>query len=110
MCELQGFCDALGITYDYNGYTKNVSMIYRGKYNIAAALGADTVTADECTVDVDEKFYAEGNKVMMPLDTVCYIYNINIDKSDLSHITVEEKPLAQEENIVQVAVKAHLVN
>lgn len=98
MCELQGFCDALGITYDYNGYTKNVSMIYRGKYNIDAALGADTVTADECTVDVDEKFYAEGNKVMMPLDTVCYIYNINIDKSDLSHITVEEKPLAQEEN------------
>ena len=98
MCELQGFCDALGITYDYNGDTKNVNMVYRSKYSIDAVLGADTVIADECTVDVDEKFYAKGNRIMMPLDSVCYIYNINIDKSDLSHIKVEEKPVAQKEN------------
>lgn len=98
MCELQGFCDAIGITYDYNGYTKTVSMRYRNKYDITAELGADTVNADECIVDVDEKFYAVSNKIMMPLDTVCYIYNINIDKSDLSHITVEEKPLEQKDD------------
>ena len=98
MCELQGFCDALGITYDYNGYTKNVNMVYRSKYSIDAVLGADTVIADECTVDVDERFYAKGNRIMMPLDSGCYIYNINIDKSDLSHIKVEEKPVAQKEN------------
>lgn len=92
MCELEPVFDALGIAYSYNGITQTISCFKDRKYALDAVMGEDTCVADLCTVDLDAPFRRMGNKTIMPLDSVCYIYNILIDRSDLSKVVLSEKP------------------
>ena len=98
MCELKPVFDAIGIQYDYNGITETVKSKYRNKYAMEAKMGKNTVDFDDVIVDTEAAFYMDENRIIMPLDTVCYGYNIQIERSNLSHIVLSEKPIPEVED------------
>lgn len=92
MCELEPVFDALGIEYNYNGIKNTISCFKDKKYTLNAVMGESTCEADLCIVELDAPFERKGNKTIMPLDSVCYIYNILIDRSNLSKVVLSKKP------------------
>ena len=92
MCELSTVFDAIGIPYEYNAVSENVKAKYRNTYEFEAKIGDNTLIFDEVKVEAGAPLRKDGNKIIMPLDTICYGYNILIDRSDLSHIVLSEKP------------------
>ena len=96
MCELEPVFDALGYDYSYNGVTETISCKKEKKYSLNAVMGEDTCEADLCIVELDAPFERKGNRTLMPLDSVCYIYNIVIDRSDLSRVVLSEKEKEEE--------------
>ena len=92
MCELEPVFDALGIEYSYNGVTETISCFKDKKYTLSAVMGEKYCEADLCKVELAEPFNRIGNRTIMPLDSVCYVYNIILDRSDLSKVVISEKP------------------
>lgn len=90
MCELQGVFDAIGITYEYLGVSETLNASYRGD-NMVVKMGEKSMKVHRVPIELTEPFYRDGNKIMMPLDTVAYCFNLIVDRSDLSHITISEK-------------------
>ena len=90
MCELQGVFDAIGITYEYLGVSETLNASYRGD-NMVVKMGEKSMKVHRVPIELTEPFYRDGNKIMMPLDTVAYCFNLIVDRSDLSHITIAEK-------------------
>ena len=85
MCQMKPLFDALGMTYDYNALTK----VLHGTFNddmFTVTVGGDTLEINNITVELDEKFFLSGREIMVPLDMICYIYNIQIDRSDLTNV------------------------
>ena len=72
--------------------SENVKAKYRNTYEFEAKIGDNTLIFDEVKVEAGAPLRKDGNKIIMPLDTICYGYNILIDRSDLSHIVLSEKP------------------
>ena len=96
MCELEPVFDAFGIKYSYNGISEKISCKKDAKYSLDAVMGESTCEADLCIVELDAPFERKGNRTIMPLDSVCYIYNIVIDRSDLSRVVLSEKEKEEE--------------
>ena len=90
MCELQGVFDEIGITYEYLGVSETLNASYRGD-NMVVKMGEKSMKVHRVPIELTEPFYRDGNKIMMPLDTVAYCFNLIVDRSDLSHITISEK-------------------
>lgn len=85
MCEIKPLFAALNMTYDYNPLTKEL----RGSLDddmFTVTVGGDIIELNNVKVELDEKFYIAGREIMLPLDMLCYIYNIQIDRSDLSNV------------------------
>lgn len=85
MCQMKPLFDALGMIYDYNALTK----VLHGTFNddmFTVTVGGDTLEINNITVELDEKFFLSGREIMVPLDMICYIYNIQIDRSDLTNV------------------------
>lgn len=89
MCQMEPLFDALGIAYEYNAYTKELKATFEKDKKLTVTLGEKIVTMDLVNVETEQPFYAEGNTVMVPLDTLCYVYNIDIDRSDLSNVRLD---------------------
>lgn len=90
MCELQGVFDAIGITYEYLGVSETLTASYRGD-KMVVKMGEKSMKVHRVPIELEEPFYRDGNKIMMPLDTVAYCFNLVVDRTDLSHITISEK-------------------
>ena len=97
MCELQGVFDAIGITYEYLGVSETLTASYRGD-KMEVKLGDMSMKVHRVPIELTEPFYRDENKIMMPLDTVAYCFNLIVDRSDLSHITITEKERAEVES------------
>lgn len=85
MCEMKPLFSALNIEYDYNALTK----VLHGTFDddmFTVTVGGDSLEMNNITVELDEKFYLEGREIMVPLDMICYIYNIQIERSDLKNV------------------------
>ncbi len=89
MCQMEPLFEALGITYEYNAYKKELKAIFEEDKKLTVTLGNKIVTMDLVDVETEQPFYAEGNTVMVPLDTLCYVYNIYIDRSDLRNVKLD---------------------
>lgn len=90
MCELQGVFDAIGIPYEYLGVSETLTASYRGD-KMEVKLGDMSMKVHRVPIELTEPFYRDENKIMMPLDTVAYCFNLVVDRSDLSHIMITEK-------------------
>ena len=97
ICELQGVFDAIGITYEYLGVSETLTASYRGD-KMEVKLGDMSMKVHRVPIELTEPFYRDENKIMMPLDTVAYCFNLIVDRSDLSHITITEKERAEVES------------
>ena len=51
-------------------------------------LGDMSMKVHRVPIELTEPFYRDENKIMMPLDTVAYCFNLIVDRSDLFHITI----------------------
>ena len=100
MCELQGVFDAIGITYEYLGVSETLKANYRGD-DMIVKMGEKSMTVHRVPIELTEPFYRDGNKIMMPLDTVAYCFNLIVDRSDLSHITIAEKEQVKRESLTE---------
>ena len=100
MCELQGVFDALGINYEYLGVSKTLKAYYRGD-DMNVKMGEKSMVVHRVPIELPEPFYTDGNKIMMPLDTVAYCFNLIVDRSDLSHITIAEKEQVKIESLTE---------
>ncbi len=89
MCQMEPLFEALGIEYEYNPLTKELSGVFEEKYLFSTKIGDSIVVMNKVDVEMEQPFYTVGNAVMVPLDTMCYIYNINIDRSDLKNVKLE---------------------
>ena len=97
MCELQGVFDAMGISYEYLGVSETLNASYRGD-KMVVKMGEKSMTVHRVPIELTEPFYRDGNKIMMPLDTVAYCFNLIVDRTDLSHIVIKEKERVKTES------------
>ncbi len=93
MVEMDTLFNTVGIEYDYNPLTAEVLAFFdngavHGKSQMDVKLGENKLVCDRVDIELATPFYAVKNKVMCPLDTICYIYNIDLDRSDLSNVQV----------------------
>ena len=101
MCELQGVFDAIGIAYEYLGVSETLKANYRGD-DMIVKMGEKSMTVHRVPIELTEPFYRrweQDNDVL--LDTVAYCFNLIVDRSDLSHITIAEKEQVKRESLTE---------
>ena len=86
MCQMDTLFDAVGIKYEYNPLKKTLRALYKNSIELNANIGEDNLNVDDVKIELEQPLYQQANKLMVPLDTICYVFNINIDRSDLLNV------------------------
>ncbi len=86
MCEASGLFDALEMDYTFNAMAGEYAGTFEKEFEFSLKLGSDIITMDKVDVEMPVPAYKHKDSAMVPLDIICYIFNIDMDDSNPADI------------------------
>lgn len=86
MCEAGGLFDAIEMEYTFNAMTGEYKGTFEQQFEMSLTLGSNIITMDKVDVEMPVPAYKYKDSAMVPLDIICYIFNIDMDDSNPADI------------------------